>query len=309
MLVSEVLDRINTALGMPDDLTGKNANTLFTNKRIVEQLKNALDIYASTVKGIEDIFSTTLGLDTRVATAPSDAIRSQAYRFTYIWRDGRKYPLNYKDLNKVNSEFPYGTYAGIPRFFSVWNDEITIYPDNSGSPNTTTLSGALSDSATTITVGSTSGFPELNGRITINNEKIRYTHKSSTTFTGCTRGVEGTTAAAHSDTDTVTENNLVMYYRKKHFEVTVDANDNISQAQLDKQMEIPDEHVEPIVDMVAYRLLSKIDAERARPYKIDAAAFFAQAKRDIQAGYGQIVNGTMIGHAYDWELDNVEVNL
>jgi len=138
MLVSEVLDRINTALGMPDDLTGKNANTLFTNKRIVEQLKNALDMYASTVKGIEDLFSTTLGLDTRVATAPSDAIRSQAYRFTYIWRDGRKYPLNYKDLNKVNSEFPYGTYAGIPRFFSVWNDEITIYPDNSGSPNTTT---------------------------------------------------------------------------------------------------------------------------------------------------------------------------
>ena len=309
MNVSQVLNRINTALGMPDDLTGKNANKLFTNKRIVEQLKNALDTYSSVVKGIEDIFSTTLGLDTRVAMAPSDAIRSQAYRFTYILRNGRKYPLNYKDLNKVNSEFSYGTYAGIPRFFSVWNDEITIYPDNSGSPNTTTLSGALSDSAKTITVGSTSGFPELNGRITINNEKIKYTHKSSTTFTGCSRGVEGTTAAAHSDTDTVTENNLVMYYRKKHFEITVDANDDISQDQLDKEMEIPDEHVEPIVDMVAYKLLSKIDAERARPYMIDAQAFFAQAKRDIQAGYGQIVNGTMIGHAYDWEVDNVEVNL
>jgi hypothetical protein len=309
MLVSEVLDRINTALGMPDDLTGKNANTLFTNKRIVEQLKNALDTYASVVKGIEDIFSTTLGLDTRVAVAPSDAIRSQPYRFTYIWRDGRKYPLNYKDLNKVNSEFPYGTYAGIPRFFSVWNDEITVYPDNSGTPNSTTLNGALTDSATIVTVASTSGFPELNGRFTINNEKIRYTHKTATTFTGCTRGIEGTTAAAHSDTDTVSENNLVMYYRKKHFVITVDANDNISQAQLDKQMEIPDEHVEPIVDMVAYKLLSKIDAQRAAPYKIDANTFYAQAKRDIQAGYGQIVNGTMIGRAYDWELDNVEVNL
>ena len=309
MLVSEVLDRINRALGMPDDLTGKNANVLFTNKRIVEQLKNALDTYSSTVKGIQDIFSTTLGLDTRVATAPSDAIRSQPYRFVYIWRDGRKYPLNYKDLNKVNSEFPYGTYAGIPRFFSVWNDEITIYPDNSGTPNSTTLNGGLSDSATTVTVASTSGFPELNGRFTVNNEKIRYTHKTATTFTGCTRGVEGTTAAAHSDTDAVTENNLVMYYRKKHFVVTVDANDNISQAQLDKEMEIPDEHVEPIVDMVAYKLLSKIDAERARPYKIDAAAFYQQARRDIEAGYGQVVNGTMIGHAYDWELDNAEVNL
>ena len=268
-----------------------------------------MDTYASTVKGIEDIFSTSLGLNTRVATGPSDAIRSQAYRFMYIWRDGRKYPLNYKDLNKVSSEFPYGTYAGIPRFFSVWNDEITIYPDNSGSPNTTTLDGAINDTVTTITVASTDGFPELNGRFTVGTEKIRYTHKTSTTFTGCTRGVEGTTAASHVGGVTATENNLVLYYRKKHFVITVDANDNISQAQLDKEMEIPDEHVEPIVDMVAYKLLSKIDAERARPYMVDAQVFYAQAKRDIQAGYGQIINGSMIGQAYDWELSNAGVNL
>lgn len=309
MLLSEVLDRINTALGMPDDLTGKNANELFTNKRIVEQLKNALDTYASVVKGIEDIFSSSLGLNTRVATGPADAIRSQAYRFVYIWRDGRKYPLNYKDLNKVNSEFPYGTYAGIPRFFSVWNDEITIYPDNSGSPNTTTLNGAINDVTTTITVVSTDGFPELNGRFTVGSEKIRYTHKTSTTFTGCTRGSEGTTAASHVSGVTVSENNLLVYYRKKHFVVTVDVNDNISQVQLDKEMEIPDEHVDPIVSMVAYKLLSKIDAERAQPYRIDAAAFYQQAKRDIQAGYGQITNGSMIGKAYDWELSNSGVNL
>ena len=102
---------------------------------------------------------------------------------------------------------------------------------------------------------------------------------------------------------------MILYYRKKHFVITVDANDNISQAQLDKEMEIPDEHVEPIVDMVAYKLLSKIDAERARPYMVDAQVFYAQAKRDIQAGYGQIVNGSMIGQAYDWELSNAGVNL
>lgn len=309
MIVSEVIDRINTALGTPDDLTGKNANTLFTNKRIVEQLKNALDQYASLTKGIEDVFSTQLDTNKRVATGPSDAIRSEAYRFIYVFRNGRKYPLDIKDLNLTKTEFPYGTSSGIPRFASVWNDEISVYPDNSSAPKATTLNGLISDSAETITVPTTTGFPELNGRITIGSEKIRYTSKTATTFTGCTRGIEGTTAASHSDGVAVTENNLIIYYRKKHFVVTVDGNDAISAAQLAKTMEVPDEHIEPIVDMVAYKLLSKIDAERAQPYKIDAAAFFKQAKQDIEAGYGQIVNGTMIGSAYDWEVDNAGVNL
>tara|TARA_R110002020_G_scaffold205785_1_gene410480 strand:- start:2791 stop:3720 length:930 start_codon:yes stop_codon:yes gene_type:complete len=309
MILSEVLDRINTSLGTPDDLTGKNANTLFTNKRIVEQLKNALDQYASLTKGIQDVYSTQLSTNTRVATAPSDAIRSEAYRFIYVWRNGRKYPLTIKDLNLTKTEFPYGTTSGIPRFATVWNDEISVYPDNSSAPKATTLNGAISDSAATITVVSTSGFPELNGRITIESEKIRYTAKTATTFTGCTREIEGTTAASHSDGVAVTENNLFIYYRKKHFVVTVDGSDVISAVQLAKTMEIPDEHIEPIVDMVAYKLLLKIDAERAQPYKIDAAAFFQQAKRDIEAGYGQIVNGSMIGSAYDWEIDNAGVNL
>jgi len=64
--------------------------------------------------------------------------------------------------------------------------------------NETALNGALSASATTITVDSTDGFPEK-GRIKIEQEEIKYTGKTSNTFTGCTRGYRGTTAVTHSD--------------------------------------------------------------------------------------------------------------
>ena len=60
------------------------------------------------------------------------------------------------------------------------------------------LNGALNNSATTITVNSTGLFP-TSGSITIGSEIITYTNKSSTQFTGCTRGTSSTTAAAHAD--------------------------------------------------------------------------------------------------------------
>ena len=63
--------------------------------------------------------------------------------------------------------------------------------------DTTTLDGALTDSATTVTVASTSGF-DSSGTLFIENEQITYTGTTSTTFTGATRGANSTTAAAHS---------------------------------------------------------------------------------------------------------------
>ena len=61
----------------------------------------------------------------------------------------------------------------------------------------TTLNGNLTDSATTITVASTTGFPTT-GVLFILGEQVIYTGLTSTTFTGCTRGSNNTTAAAHA---------------------------------------------------------------------------------------------------------------
>lgn len=81
----------------------------------------------------------------------------------------------------------------------------------------TLLNGALTDSATTVTVDDTTPFlgpitqPDgttgIDSNLTlclrINDEVMSYTGTTATTFTGVTRGILGTTAAAHSDNDTV----------------------------------------------------------------------------------------------------------
>ena len=70
------------------------------------------------------------------------------------------------------------------------------------SVNTTVTGGTLSSSNTTVTVTSTTGF-STTGTISIEDEEITYTGKTGTTFTGCTRGANGTTAATHVDTTPV----------------------------------------------------------------------------------------------------------
>jgi hypothetical protein len=67
-----------------------------------------------------------------------------------------------------------------------------------------TLDGAISAEAQSIVMDSASGFPAGGGRILIGSEQITYGAISSATLTGCERGVNGTTAAAHSDGVAVT---------------------------------------------------------------------------------------------------------
>jgi hypothetical protein len=61
----------------------------------------------------------------------------------------------------------------------------------------TNLSSGINNSVTTIPVDDTSAFP-VSGVITIDAEQISYTGISSTTFTGCVRGVNSTTPTTHS---------------------------------------------------------------------------------------------------------------
>jgi len=76
-------------------------------------------------------------------------------------------------------------------------------------PGTATnqLNGAINNAVTTITVDSTTGFSAA-GNILIDSENISYTGKTSTDFTGCTRGLSGTgsgAAASHADNAAVVQ--------------------------------------------------------------------------------------------------------
>ena len=67
----------------------------------------------------------------------------------------------------------------------------------------TLLNGAISNSATTLTVDTTTGFP-ASGTLLIGTEEMTYTGKTATTFTGITRNSNSVGAAAALDDATVT---------------------------------------------------------------------------------------------------------
>ena len=85
-----------------------------------------------------------------------------------------------------------------------YNEYINSVSDQEDEIKSTTLDGALTDSATTITVASTTDFSS-SGTIYIGNEQITYTGTTSTTFTGATRGANSTTASAHDSGTTVAQ--------------------------------------------------------------------------------------------------------
>ena len=80
-----------------------------------------------------------------------------------------------------------------------WGGEVA------GEPTTTLTNGINSSVTTGIILGDVSQFPSSGTNfIKINSEEISYTGISGSELTGVTRGVRGTTAAAHNGGDTVT---------------------------------------------------------------------------------------------------------
>jgi hypothetical protein len=86
----------------------------------------------------------------------------------------------------------------------------------------TYLTSSIDNSVTTIPVISTTAFPSK-GRIKIENEWVYYTGKTSTTFTGCVRGADGSTANSHASALTVYENNMPSVVTEKALEGGADA--------------------------------------------------------------------------------------
>ena len=103
-------------------------------------------------------------------------------------------------------------HVGPPDQVGVFGYGISQWGGTTTNPQTTTLNGSLGDNAfgtggsgTTINVASTTGFPSAGTNfIQVGTEEISYTGITSTSFTGITRAVRGTTRAAHSTSATVT---------------------------------------------------------------------------------------------------------
>jgi hypothetical protein len=139
-----------------------------------------------------------------------------------VWSDGGnvktdegsiKKALGYSSVMETVPVAPYfiiSLISGINEYWIIGGTATIYVYDNTS--NADTLNGVLLIGATTVTVDSTTGF-ETAGTVTIDDEQITYTGKTSTTLTGCTRAANSTTAAQHADGAVVTRT-------KKWYDIT-----------------------------------------------------------------------------------------
>ena len=85
-----------------------------------------------------------------------------------------------------------------------YNEYIDRFVEQEDEIVSTTLAEELDATETEIDVASSTGFDSA-GTLFIENEQITYTGISTNTFTGCTRGANGTTAATHSNSTSVAQ--------------------------------------------------------------------------------------------------------
>jgi len=86
-----------------------------------------------------------------------------------------------------------------------WN---RIFNSNAGT--NTALSAGINNTIATISVSSTAGF-QVPGTILIDSEQISYSGVTLTSFTGCLRGINGTTAVTHLNSAVVSSVSDKMY--------------------------------------------------------------------------------------------------
>jgi len=157
-------------------------------------------------------FTSGRGIQTQVKNAINEAVR-------YINQREHNYPFNHSTKTQtltagvVRYSIPttakvvdYNTFrivkdsdlavSGGQLSILNYNDYIGKSIEQEDEISSTATSTTHTDSVTTITVSSTTGFDSA-GTLFIGNEQISYTAiGSSTTFTGCTRGANSTTAAS-----------------------------------------------------------------------------------------------------------------
>lgn len=187
---------------------GEASSAFFTDAEITSLLNEAQRDFASEEGVIEGDRGFALVANQYEYTPPADFINT---RYLLFEEDTKLRYLSQRELFNVLRADPNQT--GDPIYWAIWEKKIRVFPTPSAAADSTQLDGAINNTVTTITVDSTTGFP-TSGRIKINSEEIHYYNTSATQFLQCVRGQAGTSAASHSDNDTVDELNLRLFYYK-----------------------------------------------------------------------------------------------
>lgn len=198
--LGRMIKAVRRELGEPDI-------RYITDEDITEELnENQRDVAHSRLWPFyEDTFSLSRVAYQEFYDIDSDIVTSKAHTITVESEplakvDKARYEILHWDTATV----------GEPTHAVIWNNQIGLYPTPNEAATTDNINDAagITAAATTITVDSTSGFAPY-GRLLIESEVISYTNLTSTTFRGCVRGLEETTAATHADDTLVTERDII----------------------------------------------------------------------------------------------------
>jgi hypothetical protein len=128
------------------------------------------------------------------------------FNFTNVWFDG--YPMDIVQRRLIFKRNVVTGFSGLAAFHSdTIQPVMELWPQPNRTGGTTTISSQVAITDSTINVASTTGFLSL-GQAMIDNEIVSYSVASTTQLQGCTRGLGGTTAVAHSISAPVTELNI-----------------------------------------------------------------------------------------------------
>ena len=169
MNIQDAYSQIVFKVGTPDDTSGRAQNPQVTNKILLMELLMQLRSYANITKGIQDIYSVPLNINTTFITAPLLALRSRAYFYCYVIVNGAIFPIDFRGARDVYPNFRVNPINGITNWLMPFNmgkqQYFGVYPASSTSAKFTTLNGNVGLTDTTITVNSTAGFIHNFGKL------------------------------------------------------------------------------------------------------------------------------------------------
>lgn len=206
---SALIAKIQTELGAPN--ADSQANSLFASSNLYGWLDEAQGEFAKRTMCLRGINGQTVKTNQDSLPLPDDCLLVEAVIARKNWNRKVK---KVTPTDFINQQTGVQTALGTdPSIWCEMDGRIYVFPRYSNSSLTTTLNASTTESASTITMSSTDNLRSY-GRVLVSSEEIEYTGKTSTTITGCRRGVAQTTAASYASGTTVTQIDVDILYRR-----------------------------------------------------------------------------------------------
>lgn len=190
---------------------GDTSGIKFTSSMIYGWLDEAQKVWVMSLRNLKGIKSYSIVTNQDSVALPSNCVMIEAIAGSRGWLK-KIAPITTTDFLNQQSAVQ-NAYGTDPSNYSEMDGRIYLYPRYSNSSLVSLLNATTAAADTTLTLASTGNLRSY-GRVGIGSEDVEYTGKTSTTLTGCRRGVGGTTAASYASGQAVTMHDLTFYYRK-----------------------------------------------------------------------------------------------